>query len=51
MKLTEKYTNLVENDNKKILLSNDAYAICEFLESLIKQLIRNNKNGRVRDFM
>ena len=42
MELKEKYTNTIEKDKeenkKKVILSNDAFAICEFIENLIKKV-------------
>jgi len=42
MKLKEKYISKTENDKKpdikKIILSDDAYAICEFIEMLIVKI-------------
>ncbi len=41
-RLKEKYTNLTEKakekNKNKIELSNDAYAICEFIENLINKM-------------
>ena len=34
----DKYSSASENDVKKLVMSNGAYAVCEMLELLIKQL-------------
>lgn len=38
MKFKDKYTNAVEQDKKKIELSNDAYAIGEIIQALIDKI-------------
>jgi hypothetical protein len=40
MDVSDKYTHEKEANPKKILLSNDAFAICEFLDLLIKKIER-----------
>ena len=51
MKLKEKYISKTENtanpDPKKTELSNDAYAICEFIENLINK-IEQTRLGMLR---
>ena len=37
----DKYSSATENDVKKLVMSNGAYAVCEMLELLIKQLDKN----------
>jgi len=38
MNFKEKYTNAIEKDNKKVLLSNDAYALGEVLSELLNRI-------------
>lgn len=38
MEFKEKYSSTTENDDKKIILGNDAFAICESIETLIKKI-------------
>lgn len=38
MKVSEKYSSVTENDTKKLIMSNGAYAICEMLEELINKI-------------
>lgn len=38
MKVSEKYSSVKENDIKKLVISNGAYAVCEMLEELISEL-------------
>jgi len=42
MKLEEKYTNTTEKDKEcnkdKIILSDDAYAVCDFIEILVNKI-------------
>ena len=38
MKLSDKYTSKTANEPKKKIISDDAYAICEFLEELTNKL-------------
>lgn len=51
MNFKEKYTNEKDNEAGKTKLSNEAYAIGEMLDELLKQLKRVSKNGRSRNFM
>ena len=37
-----KYSSSDEADNKKLIISNGAYAVCEMLEELIGELRRKN---------
>ena len=34
----EKYSSSTENDPKKLVMSNGAYAVCEMLEELIQKI-------------
>ena len=38
MRLEEKYTNTTDNKQGKIKLTDDAYAICEFLEKVARKM-------------
>ena len=40
-KVSDKYSSTTENDSKKLVMSNGAYAVCEMIEELIKQLEKN----------
>ena len=37
-KVSDKYSSATENDVKKLVMSNGAYAVCEMIEMLIKEL-------------
>ena len=37
-KVSDKYSSSKENDDKKLVMSNGAYAVCEMLEQLINKL-------------
>lgn len=38
MKVKDKYSSATENDTKKLVVSNGAYAVAELLEELISKL-------------
>ncbi len=38
MKVSDKYSSATENDTKKLVVSNEAYAVCEMIELLIAKL-------------
>ena len=38
MKVSDKYSSAKENDTKKLVMSNGAYAVCEMLEELILKI-------------
>ena len=40
MKVEDKYSSTTENDVKKLVISNGAFAVCEMLEELIKELTK-----------
>lgn len=44
MNLKEEYTNTAKQEPDKIELSNDAYAICQFIESLINKIEHTRKS-------
>ena len=39
-KVSDKYSSSTENDTKKLVISNGAYAVCEMLEELIEKMGR-----------
>lgn len=45
MKVSDKYSSADDNDPKKLVMSNGAFAVCEMLEELIGELRRNKRNG------
>ena len=49
MEFKERYISeadkLLDNKSTKIVLSNDAFAIGELLDSIKKELFRSNRNG------
>ena len=38
MLVKDKYSSAAENDEKKLVMSNGAYAVCEMLEELIDKI-------------
>ena len=40
MSVKDKYSSATESDDKKLVMSNGAYAVCEMLEELIGELRR-----------
>ena len=40
MTVKEKYSSATENDAKKLVMSNGAYAVCEMLEELIYKIAK-----------
>ncbi|KKM26268.1 hypothetical protein LCGC14_1586490 [marine sediment metagenome] len=38
MRVKEEYSSTSENDTKKLVISNGAYAVCEMIEKLIDKL-------------
>ena len=39
-RVRDKYSNTTENDTKKLVISNGAYAVCEMIELLIDKIGR-----------
>ena len=42
----DKYSTMTENDIKKLVIENGAYAVCEMLELLIKQMEKDRVSLR-----
>ncbi len=38
VKVKDKYSSATENDTKKLVMSNGAYAVCEMIEELISKI-------------